>query len=685
MAEKSGAEALGSGYYWVGSKTLTDNLHCNPYLLIEGEEAVLFDPGSVLDVEDVVKNIASLIPLEKVKYVVLHHADPDLASAVPRLEALGMQFTIVTHWRTWSLVRFYDLSSPSYLVDEHNYTLRLESGRILEFICTAYLHFPGAIVTYDKEAKILLSSDLFGAITPVWSLYAGGNYIEGMKTYHEHYMPSHELLGPVMQLFSSLEIAAIYPQHGSIINEDVPKYIDCLMHLECGILAAPVRNKEREAAKKAGAGDNGTPSERLLVRFAAVFGDASAEVVAGRLGIAYDPLLRRITSNTLAAGTLWNRLGEEIYLLSGLPALTILEPLVSNLCSEYAIDRPRIYTSLLGESQRNSEVLSLEISRLKELNDQLSRSAAIARDIMLKDSVTGLYNETYYQNFMEEEASLRFMASDLEDEVLAIIGIDEGMARIEYRYGPSEVETILKGVSRIILDSKSENYPAFRLHGATFAVWMPQILFSKANEICDNIRKNVEISSTFIEPVTVSIGMVAIADIRESGIEISKAGSSLTDIGIRRLRLARKKGGNTICSSSENADEVESRARVLIVDDDSITAGVIRTFLENVDFSVSTAADGGEALKRISEEGYDLIISELMVPKIDGFMLKESLSQRSGTKDIPFILLSHRKDEKAVIRAYKLGVDYFLKKPFLLAELLGIAQKLTVTVTGTER
>jgi diguanylate cyclase (GGDEF)-like protein len=595
MNEKSGAEALGSGYYWVGSKMLTDNLQCNPYLFIEGEEAVLFDPGSVLDVGEVVENIASLVSLDKVKYVVLHNQDPDLASAVPRLEALGMHFTIVTHWRAWSLIRFYGITSPSYLVDEHEYVLTLKSGKTLSFIPTPYLHFPGAIVSYDKNAKFLLSSDLFGAFSSAWSLYAGDDYIEGMNMFHEYYMPSHEILGPVMQFFSGLDIAAILPHHGSIIDKDIAKYISALANLECGTLAKPFKKRT---------------------------GDRTGEY--------------------------------------GLP-----------------VERPATCDSLLLESQENSENLSAEISRLKKLNDELSQSAGYAQDIILKDAVTGLHNETYYRNFIDEEASIRINSEGVGDHILAVIGIDEGMARIEYQYGPREVESILKGIARIINETKGAGFPAFRLHGATFAIWMPQISLDEANRICDGIRTRVEISKTFIEPVTISIGFVAISEISESVEDIVEAGAMLTEIGLRRLRLARKRGGNTICSASEVGKEVELKARVLIVDDDPVNADVVGTFLENADYAVSKAADGDEALKKIEEEGYDFIISELMIPKIDGFMLKESLTRRSGTKDIPFILLSHLKDEKSVIRAYKLGVDYYLKKPFLLAELLGIVQKMT--------
>jgi len=676
MASGSGGESLGSGYYWVGARVTTDSLQCNPYLLVEGEEAVLFDPGSVLDVEEVAANIASIIPLEKVKYIVLSHQDPDLASAVPRLEALGMRFTIVTHWRTWALVRFYGIQSPIYLVDEHGYLLTLASGRALRFIPTAYLHFPGAIATYDKQAKFLLSSDLFGAFTPEWSLYAGKDYMEGMKTFHEHYMPSHEILGPVMEIFSCLELASILPQHGSIINRDIKTYMDALRTLECGTLLGSPKKNLRDSSESL------EPSRQLLARFSAVYGGKFAETVALRLGLELDPETGAIVNAAPTSLDLWDRLADTIYLVKGHSALTLLEPFVAKLCEEFSIKRPVIYASILKESERNFEELGQEATRLRLLNEQLIQAYGQANEAQLRDTTTGLYNEAFFRNFIDEQATLSLNAEGMEDDILAVIGIDEAISRIEYQYGPREVEAVLKGVARIMLEHKSASQPVFRLHGATFAIWMPRILFHEANDLCEHIRKSVEISKSFIEPITISIGLVSITEIKSSIMDPAEAGASLSEIGLRRLRLARRRGGDTICLSSEVGTGAESRARILIVDDDSVNSGVIKTFLENADYSVVTAEDGAEALKKISEEGFDLIISELMVPKIDGLMMKEALSKKSGTKDIPFILLSHRKNEQSVSRAYKLGIDHYLRKPYLLAELLGIVQNITSAGAG---
>ncbi len=394
-----------------------------------------------------------------------------------------------------------------------------------------------------------------------------------MKRFHEHYMPSNEILRPTMDLISCLELEAILPQHGSIIKENIPSYIDTLKNLECGLA---------------------------------------------------------------------------------------------------------LESGLRGEKTKpDYQALGEEVTRLKELNEQLQKAATLVNEVQMRDSTTGLYDETFFKEFIDEQASLRFYAEGVEDDVLAVFGIDEGMARIEYQYGPKEVEAILKGVARILQDGKAATQPVFRLHGTTFALWMPRIVFHKAVELCETIRTSVEASKSFIERITVSAGLVAVAEIRSTILDPAEAGATLAEAGVKRLRIARKRGGNTICTSSEVGTETQSRAKILVVDDNQIHAGVLKTFLENNDYTVSIAQDGGKALSMVAEEGFDLIISELMVPKVDGFMLKDSLAAKSGTKDIPFILVSHRKNENSVRRAYGQGVDHYLQKPYLMAELLGIVHNMT--------
>ena len=70
-----------------------------------------------------------------------------------------------------------------------------------------------------------------------------------------------------------------------------------------------------------------------------------------------------------------------------------------------------------------------------------------------------------------------------------------------------------------------------------------------------------------------------------------------------------------------------------------------------------------------------MIVTEINIPKMDGFLLKEKLLSNSRTKNIEVIYLSYQKDEDSVNRAQELGVVHYVKKPYLLSELLGLIKR----------
>ena len=213
---------IASGVFWVGAAHQAAPLNCNPYLLVDGNEAVLIDPGSPLDFPEVLKNVQSLIALSQIKYIVLQHQDPDFCAATPLFEQAGFVGQLATHWRAAHLIKYYGVTSSFYLVNEHNWELAFGNDRKIMFVPTPYLHFPGAIASYDPSSRVLFSSDLFGAFADNCPLFAdewpGQNYQEAMQSFHEHYMPSNAILRPVMENLAQFDIACIAPQHGSVIR-----------------------------------------------------------------------------------------------------------------------------------------------------------------------------------------------------------------------------------------------------------------------------------------------------------------------------------------------------------------------------------------------------------------------------------------------------------------------------------
>ena len=223
--------------WWVGMYLPNDPFQCHPYFIENGENSVLIDPGSMLEFDAVVRKINSISNMTQIKYIILHHQDPDLAASVPEMEKLinRKDLRIITHSRMVPLVKHYLIKSDYYEIDKHEH--RLVCGDLhLEFIATPYCHSPGAFVTYEPRTKTLFSGDIFGGIEESWEFYAEDDYFEKAKQFHAEYMPSRDIFNYALNKIEALEMEMIAPQHGSIIRKaQIPKLIEQMKALECGL------------------------------------------------------------------------------------------------------------------------------------------------------------------------------------------------------------------------------------------------------------------------------------------------------------------------------------------------------------------------------------------------------------------------------------------------------------------
>jgi len=224
--------------WWVGRYLPGDPFQCHAYLIEHGDQSVLIDPGGPLVLDTVLAKTSEVVPFDHVRWFVCHHQDPDITAGLPRLDAMVTRpdAAVVVHWRARALIRHYGIDLPYYLVDENDWRLDL-GGRVLRFVFTPYLHFPGAFATFDEQTGTLFSSDLFGGFTPRWRLVADDlSYFDEIRPFHEHYMPSREILASGMLTLERLPITLIAPQHGELIPGPLVRgVIDRLKDLDCGL------------------------------------------------------------------------------------------------------------------------------------------------------------------------------------------------------------------------------------------------------------------------------------------------------------------------------------------------------------------------------------------------------------------------------------------------------------------
>ena len=659
-------EEIAAGIYWVGGCAQDGGLHCNPYLIVDGDEGVLIDPGSVLDFEDVYENVCSIISLEKIKYVILHHQDPDFCSAVPLFEKAGAKFEIVTHWRTQTLVKYYGIQSNYYIINENEFKLTLASGRTLGFVLTPYLHFPGAFTSYDYQSRILFSSDLFGAFSYEWSLYAKGDYIEKMKTFHEHYMPANSIIRPVMELFLGMEINMIAPQHGSIIKENIIAHIKELRDLECGTLLNPIK---RDLAKSGG---YMAICSTVLKRLGSIFNQESVRELVADLDLTLDDNLN-ITDYNVTGDVLWNMIFERILARKGTTWLMVIEPLTETLAKEYDIPMPEVFSSHIKKAEEEASSLNEQNRMLKEINNRLETSIQESQNKLIRCDITGLYNFSFFKNYLASEINSILIDSSGQNPGLIIISLDN-IERIEYLYGHDEVEEIQRNVVFLLESLKTGNDIFFKLQGVVFACYLPQTSKEAAQAFAEKIRNTIVASEKFIEKITASIGLALLSEIHATAEHSENPAEGFYNVAAMRARIARNMGRNIVCSQSSMVDYQENIGKILIVDSDEISVDVLKTALENINYQVVTASDGQAGVRIAIEDEPLLIISEVMIPKMDGFLFREEMLADSNTSKIPFIYLSYLKNDESVLRASDLGVEHYFKKPFMLSELMGVIQ-----------
>ena len=323
--------------------------------------------------------------------------------------------------------------------------------------------------------------------------------------------------------------------------------------------------------------------------------------------------------------------------------------------------------------REENERIKKENDKLKKTNERLDNNIRETKEKVIKCPVTGLLNEVFFKKYLITETSLLGFSDEVYNSALILISIDN-IFRIRFSYGNKEVDEVLKNTAYIMNSVKDKGHMLFRLQGELFAYYIPNVTTEYAVSMAERIRLSVEATEIFNEKMTVSLGVVYLEEIQDKGKDSLKVAALLFDIAMTRVRIAKNMGMNMVCVKSSVDDKVIEKGKILIVDIDSANINVLKMVFENLSYKVIIANDGEGALKVIESEEIDVVISEIMVPKIDGFLVKERLDMSSETKSIPFIIVSYLKTEESVKRAIGLKVDYYFKKPYMLSELVGVVK-----------
>ena len=116
--------------------------------------------------------------------------------------------------------------------------------------------------------------------------------------------------------------------------------------------------------------------------------------------------------------------------------------------------------------------------------------------------------------------------------------------------------------------------------------------------------------------------------------------------------------------------------RILVVEDDPNLAVILKFNLESTGYRVDIARDGVDGLKRIWDERPDLVVLDIMMPRMDGWEVLESVRSDPSLRRLPVIILTNKREDESIARGWSAGADFYLTKPFEMADLLLVTKRI---------
>ncbi len=192
------------------------------------------------------------------------------------------------------------------------------------------------------------------------------------------------------------------------------------------------------------------------------------------------------------------------------------------------------------------------------------------------------------------------------------------------------------------------------------------ILSSLSSQIGFIVDKIIGDREVFIKNLGNHIGKVD----NISGAAILENGQAIVTLDTTELivnsTLVRSRTAETKLTSSKD----ESQKQVLIVDDSFSTRELTKNILETHDYLVDSAIDGLDAMDKVAQKSYDLIVTDIQMPRMDGFEFCETIKNNDEYKEIPIIIVTTLEKEEDKRRGIEVGAAYYIVKSNFKQETL---------------
>jgi putative two-component system response regulator len=301
------------------------------------------------------------------------------------------------------------------------------------------------------------------------------------------------------------------------------------------------------------------------------------------------------------------------------------------------------------------------------MDSKLKKHYAKEIDAPFNDCLTGLFNHGFFQIALEGEVkrSQRYGYSF----TLALVDIDSFSLYNKQR-SHVQGDYLLKKIARLIKKNLRKSDLAARFSGDVFALILTKSQTDYALAAMERIRKAAEkLSDEDSETSTVSIGMV-------SHPRDATHAETLIEMAQEALRKAKARGKNRIHFFQKEKIKGDWKPKILVVDDDPKNIKLLEAILLPLNFNVIKASDGAEAVSIVNHVDTDMVLMDIMMPKMDGYEACRRLKGSETTRLTPVVMVTALDDMDAKIKSIEAGADDFITKPPNKLELLARTKSL---------
>lgn len=296
-------------------------------------------------------------------------------------------------------------------------------------------------------------------------------------------------------------------------------------------------------------------------------------------------------------------------------------------------------------------------------------------DSFIKDSLTGLYNEVFFKEYLFNYLNLLEYEKIKKNVVIMFINLDN-MSELNIEFSNKIGDETISSLGYLLNQTISEDDLLFKRMGPGFIVLVHDYKGKSIKGYASKIQNAVKDSEVFIKEITISVSVVFIDEVIEelpNRITVEK----LIYLGTSRINLSHKFTNNAFIDQFAVFDKM-TVGNVLVVDADQLTLNIISDYLEKNNFTVTQARDGVTAVEIAKNKMFNAIVVDRYTHKLDGLMIKQLLNESSINMKTLFILMTQNKDVMIIDKANQININFVITKPIILEEILGIIERDTI-------